>query len=183
MNKFTKKIMAVAFSALLVAVAPAFAASDDEESNSSKIKEGASSFFQGLKGSVKDAGNSVSNKAKDITASAYIGTWSFINGKYTTMIVCDDDNTMSIVQTQKRSENNWTGTYTVSKKQMTFYIEKMNGKKSRDTWVINFDADKKDYMILSSADIPNDLNGYDFSRSTLFLYIEGEPSSVEESED
>ncbi|MBR1911923.1 MAG: hypothetical protein IJ828_06165 [Treponema sp.] len=181
MMKCTKKMVAVAFSALALAVVPVFAASE-EGSNGSKIKEGASTFFKGVKGSVKDAGTSVSNKAKDITASAYIGTWSFINGKYTTMIVCENDNTMIIVQTQKKGENTWAGTYTVAKKQMTFNIESMNGKKLHDTWVINFDADKKDYMILSSADIPDDLNGYDFSRSTLFLYIEGEPSAVEESE-
>ncbi len=180
MKRFTKKIMAVAISALILAVTPVFAASE-EGSNGAKIKEGASTFFKGVKGSVKDAGNSVSNKAKDITASSYIGTWSFINGKYTTMIICEDDDTMSIVQTQKKGENTWAGTYTVAKKQITFYIDTVNGKKNRDTWVINFDADKKDYMILSSPDIPNDLNGYDFSRSTLFLYIEGEPVAVEES--
>lgn len=181
MKKFTKTIMTAAFAVLMLACVPVFAASE-EGSNGSKMKEGASTFFKGVKGSVKDAGTSVSNKAKDITASAYIGTWSFINGKYTTMIICDDDNTMSIIQTQKKGENTWSGTYTVSKKQITFNVETMNGKKNRDTWVINFDADKKDYMILSSRDIPNDLNGYDFARSTLFLYIEQEPAVIEETD-
>lgn len=177
MKKFTKKIISLAVLALFMAAVPVFS-QDEGKSNGSKMKEGASTFFKGVKGTVKDAGETVSNKAKSVTAAAYIGSWSFVNGKYTTMIVCEDDNTMNIVQTQKKGENTWAGTYTVSKKQMTFNITKLNGKAYNETWIINFDADKKDYMILSSNNIPDDLNGYDFSRSTLFLYI-GEESSSE----
>lgn len=179
MKGITKKIISAAVCAFLMSAIPVFS-QDEETSNGSKIKEGASTFFKGIKGSVKDAGDSVSNKAKDITAPAYVGTWSFINGMYTTMIVCDKDNTMSIVQTQQRGENAWAGTYTVSKKQITFNVETLNGKRMSDRWIINFDADKKDYMILSSKDIPNDLNGYDFSRLTLFLYIDAAASDYDD---
>lgn len=177
MKKFTKKIISLAVLALFMAAVPVFS-QDEGKSNGSKMKEGASTFFKGVKGTVKDAGETVSNKAKSVTAAAYIGSWSFVNGKYTTMIVCEDDDTMSIVQTQKKGENTWSGNYTVSKKkQITFYVTKFNGKNCNETWIIDFDADKKDYMILSSNNIPDDLNGYDFSRSTLFLYIGEESSS------
>ena len=145
------------------------------ETNGSKMKQGAKDFFKGLKGSVQEAGATVSNKAKDVTAKAYIGEWYFANGKYSTMIDIADDSAFTITQTKKGGENKWEGIYTIPEKgQFVFHVSKVNGKVVSEDWVVNYEADKKDYIIISSDSIPNDPNGYDFSRRTLFSYVDND---------
>ncbi len=144
----------------------------EEESNGSKMKKGAKDFFNGLKGSVKDAGSTVSTKAKSVTQAAYIGEWYFENGKYATMVDFEDDGTAKITQTKKVGENVWIGSYTVpSKGELVFHIQKENGKSVDKDWVFTYEADKKDYLILSCGSIPKDPNGYNFARLTLFTYV------------
>ncbi len=146
---------------------------EEKQTNGSKMKKGASEFFQGLKGSVQDGADTAKAKVHSATASAYIGEWYFANGKYATMIILEEDGTAKITQTKSTlGENEWTGTYTVpEKKQILFHAQKKNGRSADKEFVLNFEAEKKDYLIISSDSLPDDPNGYDFSNRTLFNYV------------
>ena len=149
------------------------AVEDSEKSNGSKIKEGAKGIFDGVKGAVKDGTRSAKEKAKEITQEAYVGEWYFANGRYATMITLESDWDFKITQTRKTGENVWTGTYDEGpeKKQLVLHLITANGKTSYKDWTINYIAEKKDYIIVSSSDLSDDPNGYDFSNRTLFTYV------------
>ncbi len=161
---------------------PLFAADDVVEekaveetgsSNSSKMKQGAKDFFNGLKGTVKDGANSAKEKAKTLTQEAYVGEWYFSNGKYSTMITLENDWDFKITQTTKKGENVWTGSYEEGneKKQLILHLVTANGKTSYKDWNLSYIAEKKDYIIVRCEDLSKDPNGYDFSNRTLFSYV------------
>ncbi len=177
-NNFVYAI-ALALAALSVSL-PLFAADDvveesavEESSNSSKMKQGAKDFFNGLKGTVKDGTNSAKEKAKALTQEAYVGEWYFSNGKYSTMITLENDWDFKISQTTKRGENVWTGTYEEGdeKRQLILHLISANGKTSYKDWKFSYIAEKKDYLIVRCEDLSKDPNGYDFSNRTLFNYV------------
>lgn len=144
----------------------------EEETNSSKIKKGAKEFFQGLKGTVTDGANTAKDKVNAATKPKYVGQWYFVNGKYATMIILSEDGTGKITQSKLIGENEWTGSYSRPEKdQILFHIEKHNGKKADMDWVIDYNVDKNDYIIIQTDDIPDDPNGFDFSNLTLFTYV------------
>ena len=175
-----KRIATVCLAALFLAF-PLCAGSSSEEadssSNKSKMKEGASQFFNGLKGSAQDASDSAKKKVSSMTIPAYVGDWTFENGKYTTVFHITDEGVMTVEQDKLVGTNKWAGTYDVAKKVISFEILRENGKQVKKNWKINFDAKKGEYIIFWSDDIPDDSHGYDFSRKTLLLY--SEPKAAE----
>ncbi len=177
-----KRIAMTCLAALFLAL-PLCAGDDGEAesttSNKGKMKEGASQFFNGLKGSAHDAGDSAKKKMNAMKTPAYVGEWTFENGKYRTVFILDDDGTMTVEQDKPLGSSKWAGTYDVEKKVISFEILRENGKRVKKSWQLSFDAKKGEYIIIWSDDIPDDSYGYDFSRKTLFLYSETEAEEAE----
>lgn len=186
MKRLVGKFLVLAAAAALFAVMPAVAkanaaeAAEETPSNGQKMKEGSKEFFSGLGGTFKEAGHTIKDKAKEVTAAAYVGEWQFVNGKSTTYLDLTDDGDMSITQLHGSSSKVWTGTYTVSKKQIVFHVEDYNGKEMDEDWVIAFKASKDKEMKISCRKIPDDANGYSFKNTTLFTPVEIEDESAAE---
>lgn len=176
-------VYALAFAVAVMSVGlPIFAAGKSNEetveeteasSNGSKMKKGAKDFFEGLKGTVKDGANTAKEKAKALTQESYVGEWYFCNGKYSTLIELESDWDFKITQTKKIGENEWSGTYEEGdgKGQLVLHLVTANGNATRKDWKIKYNAEKKDYIIISSDDLNDDPNGYDFTNRTLFNYV------------
>lgn len=123
------------------------------------------------------AGDALGKTAKSLSPKACIGSWVFKNGKLVTTLSCTEDGAFSVKQTNGGDYVQWSGTYHSSASVINAHIVQKEKKglffKSKDVldedWTIDYKVSQDKEMRLSSDELPNDSNGYDFSNRTLFI--------------
>jgi hypothetical protein len=93
------------------------------------------------------------------------GTWIFKNGKAETVLVCSEGGSMRLTQKSGMRSRSWKGTYEAVAGRMTFKLAE--GKHSE--WKMSFSIKKNSRMQITSDDIPDDYNGFDFSNTAVFI--------------
>ena len=170
-----KKTFAVFAAMMLAAFAPAeeteATAVATEESSGTKLKNAISEF-------VTDVGTSttstvkkkqIASKLKNIT-----GTWTFANGDDSTALVINSDGTMAVTQGDGTASATWRGSCTAAtSNQLTFTVTRKETAESAEdaseAWLLKYDKLEENELKITSDDLPDDTNGYDFSNATLFL--------------
>ena len=182
-----KKIVCVC--AFLCALSLAFAQESAEtqeretllsEETKEALKEGGTRLILDMQSALQKAGETVDQKMRSVTSRACIGTWQFVNGKYSTTIKCLEDGGMEITQTGPVGCTTvWRGSYSSTLSQIDFTVNtkitstmftKKNEKLS-ELWIIKYSIPVENTIKLSSTFIPVDANGYDFSNQTLFKQV------------
>ncbi len=140
------------------------------------IGEKATEIGSAIGDKVHAIGESISDAVTSTTSKRCVGTWLFSNGKYSTQIVCEENGNMTITQDNFSGNNVYSGTYTATTNKITFNVTKKSSrvlfvttsKNMEETWSINYALTSTPELKVSSDDIPNDANGYDFSTTTIF---------------
>lgn len=165
-------------------ICPVFAEDGNQESpavvdddTAEQIKETGKQALKDMKDAFGKASDALNKQIKSITSSACFGSWVFTNGNCKTTIQCVEDGSMSVMQQYGRTTNEWSGQFNSTSSSIVFHIYTYETKtlftKKSDavnlTWNISYKVSGDKEMKLSSDDIPNDNNGYDFSNATLFV--------------
>ena len=167
--------MILATSALTAETETTTTTTTTEESSGQKLKDAFSDF-------VTDISTTATStvKKKQITSKLknYVGTWTFANGKDSTVIVINSDITMTVTQSDGKTKTIWSGsctaatssefTFTAAKKE-TIADSDSKAEKVTAAWALKYKKVETDELKIVSDDLPNDTNGYDFSNATLFL--------------
>ena len=180
-----KSLRRLAFSVLLVGVValasmqPLTAEStlsDDLSDLGNGLQTTGKAALNVVSGALNAAGDVIGKTARSLTAKACVGSWRFVNGKCTTTLICREDNTAELQQVRGKNVTAWRGTYSSTANAITFRVIEKATKgtffSSRDpldeTWHITYRAASGE-LRLTSDDIPDDANGYDFSNPTLLV--------------
>lgn len=175
------KYLASLFMAATFLLVPVFA---DDSTNQTESEE---STLESLLNTGKQAWDTVKEKASEIiedasgavisvTSKITVGTWKFTNGKHSTTLTCEKDGTMTIAQSTFSGNVTYSGTYTASTNKITFTVTKKQTKilfvttqdNMNEIWTISYSIPISKEMKVKSDQIPDDANGYDFSKSTIF---------------
>ena len=165
-------------------ICPVFAEDENQESpavvddeTAAQIKQTGKQVLNDMKDAFGKASEAVNKQIKSITSNACVGAWIFTNGKCETEVQCSDDGSMTVTQSYGKTTNTWSGQFNSTSSTIVFHIYTYETKtlftKKSDavslTWNISYKVSGDKEMKLSSDDIPNDNNGYDFSNATLFV--------------
>jgi len=144
-----------------------YANDSDLDAIKSDSKQLFSDIGKGAKKIGTKIGKSVNETVEDVKkkiSKQCTGTWIFTNGKAVTTIVCTESGGMTLTQKEDSKNRSWKGTYEAASGKLTFKPES-----EKDViWQISYSIDKTK-MQLTSDDIPNDYNGFDFSHPAVFL--------------
>lgn len=164
------------FCVLLAVFSLLFTCSFSEES----LKEQASGVWKEVKGAVKGAGESIDGAIKNVTSRLYTGKWEFVNGECSTVLECFEDGKMTVTQSDGLGDTVWSGTYTADTSTLNFKVSEKTSKvlliTKKDSldeeWTFSVSlCEWGNELKITSESLPDDENGYDFSRSTLFTLI------------
>ncbi len=123
------------------------------------------------------AGDVLSKKTKSLSSKACVGTWKFTNAKSVTAFSCTDSGVFELTQEKGGTTRYWRGSYSSTSTSIDAHIITKGSKslffKSSEevdlNWKISYKANNDADLRLSSDDLPDDQNGYDFSNLTLFV--------------
>lgn len=151
-----------------------------ESEETDPIWEGTKSAAKSVGGFFKKNAQKLDKKIQSNKKTACEGKWIFTNGEAETTILCNSDGTMNIRMDRGEDIRLWKGSFESTKNEISFHItafnERINGKEKFDSlhsddWKINYKVEDTVKMTLTSESMSEDLNGYRFVNSTVFLRV------------
>ncbi len=133
-------------------------------------------FAQVSSGAANSSQTKISISVKPNQKKTCEGKWIFENGECVTTLLCNSDGSMYFRIDKGNDIKLWKGSYKATKKDFQFhsmlYKERINGKDSsssvEETWFVEFKNDDGRELRINSATMPQDMNGYNFSNTTIF---------------
>lgn len=126
-----------------------------------------------------EIGNTLKDSLKDVVEVHCYGTWVYKNKRCTTIITCNENGTMEIVQKEGIDSKYWKGTFSATGRFISFFVEEKgergmftknkNVQQISEKWFLTYKVEKQNSSLkFTSNNIPSDSAGTDFSQGLIF---------------